>query len=36
VVLSTSSIVGHSLEDVLRQVHAADTLVGHALCGRVS
>jgi D-alanyl-D-alanine carboxypeptidase len=36
VVLSTSSILGHSLEDVLRQVHAADNLVAHALCGRLS
>jgi D-alanyl-D-alanine carboxypeptidase len=33
VVVSTSSLLGHSLADVLRQEHAADNLVAHALCG---
>jgi D-alanyl-D-alanine carboxypeptidase len=33
VVLSTSSVIGHSLADLQRQLHAADTLVTHALCG---
>jgi len=34
VVLSMSSVLGHSLEHYRRQQGAADTLVGHALCGR--
>jgi hypothetical protein len=35
VVLSTTSVLGHSLDDILRQTHEADTLVARALCGRV-
>jgi D-alanyl-D-alanine carboxypeptidase len=34
VVLSMSSVLGHSPDDFLRQQRAADTLVDHALCGR--
>jgi D-alanyl-D-alanine carboxypeptidase len=33
VVLSTSSLLGTSLEDLLSQLKATDTLVAHALCG---
>jgi D-alanyl-D-alanine carboxypeptidase len=33
VVLSMSSVLGNTAEDFIRQQHAADALVGHALCG---
>jgi hypothetical protein len=29
-----SSVLGHSLEHYRRQQRAADSLLGHALCGR--
>jgi D-alanyl-D-alanine carboxypeptidase len=33
VVLSASSLLGNSFEHYVRQQHAADTLIEHALCG---
>jgi D-alanyl-D-alanine carboxypeptidase len=33
VVLSVTGQVGNAPEDYVRQQHAADTLVGNALCG---